>query len=137
MMQVAHYVGPSAIAGAGLFAGADVAAGATIYRYDPRLVLQLAEAELDAMPPAVRAEFIKYCYRGRGAHRLVGAWYYCADDARFFNHADAPNAVWDEAADAYLAARDIAQGEEITCDYRSFSEPGDYDFIVVSAEVAA
>ena len=136
MMQVAHFVGPSAISGAGLFAGADVSAGATIYRYDERFVIKLADAELDAMPPAVRAEFIKYCYRGRGEHRLVDAWYYCADDARFFNHSDHPNAVWDESADAYLAARDIARREEITCDYRSFSEPGDYEFIAADAEPA-
>lgn len=129
MIQVAHCVGPSAIAGAGLMAGTDIAPGTIIYRYDPRFVLILTDAELAAMPAAVGAEFIKYCYRGKGEHRLVGAWYYCADDARFFNHSDTPNAVWDEAADAYLAARAIARGEEITCDYRSFSEPGDYDFI--------
>ncbi len=134
-MQIAHYVGSSAIAGAGLFAGADIARGTVIYRFDERFVLMLSDAELAAMPPPVRDEFIKYCYRGRGIHRLVDAWYYCADDARFFNHADAPNAVWNDALDAYTAARDIAKGEEITCDYREFSEDGDYDFL--TAQVAA
>jgi len=132
-MQVAHFVGPSAIAGAGLFAGDDIAQGAVIYRYDERFVLILADSELAAMPSAVSREFIKYCYRGRGTHRLSDAWYYCADDARFFNHADRPTAFWDESLDAYVATRRIAKGEEITCDYRSFSELGDYDFITTDA----
>lgn len=137
MMQVAHFVGPSGIAGAGLMAGADIAPGTVIYRYNARFVLILDDAELDAMPTAVRTEFIKYCYRGKGEHRLSDAWYYCADDARFFNHTDDPNAIWDDAHDAYVAVRAINAGDEITCDYRSFSEPGDYAFIPVPTGVAA
>lgn len=137
MMQVAHYVGLSSIAGAGLFAGEAIPVGAVIYRDDPRFMIILEDADLDAMPAPVRAAFLKYCYRGRGQHRLVGRWYYCTDDARFFNHADAPNAIWDETRDVYVAARAIAAGEELTCDYRSFSEDGDYDFLSARAEVSS
>ena len=37
------------------------------------------------------------------------------DDARFLNHDDEPNT--DNSGPVTLAARDIAAGEEITCDY--------------------
>jgi len=37
------------------------------------------------------------------------------------NHADAPNC--DDSGDTFtVARRDIAAGEELTCDYRSFDE---------------
>ena len=43
----------------------------------------------------------------------------CSDDARFFNHADEPNtASVESAAGGYVdvATRDIAKGDELTCD---------------------
>ena len=42
----------------------------------------------------------------------------CLDDARFINHADAPNTA--DTEETTTALRDLAAGEEITSDYRSF-----------------
>jgi len=44
----------------------------------------------------------------------------CCDDARFINHSDTPNIVPEFDEGGYgidVAARDIAEGEEITADY--------------------
>ena len=43
----------------------------------------------------------------------------CSDDARFFNHSDEPN-TGSISNDTDVALRDIQQGEELTCDYRTF-----------------
>jgi SET domain-containing protein len=53
----------------------------------------------------------------------VGLYELCSDDARFFNHADDPNtaSVESPAGGHFdVATRDIATGEELTCDYRTF-----------------
>lgn len=48
----------------------------------------------------------------------LDAWILPVDDARFMNHSDEPNLTSSWSSD--VAARDIAAGEELTCDYRTF-----------------
>ncbi len=129
MLHVAHYVGTSAIAGVGLFAGEDIAEGQCLYSCDPRTLIILDEAQLALMPAAVRDSWLRYCYRGRGPHRLQGAYYYCSDDARFFNHADTPNCRWVPSQEIYVADRFIAAGTELTCNYFDFCEPEDVPYL--------
>ncbi len=56
----------------------------------------------------------------------LGKYVVCVDDARYINHADAPNLAEsalpgeDEGVD--VAARDIKKGEELTSDYRAFDK---------------
>ena len=50
-----------------------------------------------------------------------------ADDARYMNHADDPNCDFGQGDVAY-ALRDIAPGEEMTCDYNVFFEDG-FEFL--------
>lgn len=125
MIVVAHYVAPSAIAGLGLFTAAPLAAGETIYRFDSRFTFVLSDAEVEAMPAATRARLANYVYRGKGAHRLADASYYCADDSRFMNHSSTPNTRWVEATESYVTTEALAAHSELTCDYGEFSEPGD------------
>ncbi|PKM07970.1 MAG: hypothetical protein CVV14_06225 [Gammaproteobacteria bacterium HGW-Gammaproteobacteria-4] len=40
------------------------------------------------------------------------------DNARYMNHSDTPNLI--EVDGCNYTARDIAEGEELTCDYRVF-----------------
>lgn len=136
MLHIAHYVGPSSIAGVGLFTAQPVPAGSVIYSCDPRTLHVVAEAELECLPPGSRSSVMRYCYRGRGAQRLSGAYYYCSDDARFFNHADAPNCRWIEESETYVAACDIPVHAELTCDYFDFSEPEDVPYLL-SRRIAA
>ncbi len=128
MILIPHYVASSPIAGAGLFTAADIGPGEPIYRVDYRFLWVISDAEIQAMPPAVRVATLKYSYRGKGRERLQGAVYYCADDSRFMNHAEQPNTRSLEGGDLYVAAHFIAAHSELTCDYSEFCEPADLCF---------
>lgn len=116
MLRIPTRVGPSPIHGLGLFAVDAVPAGTVVWRLDPGLDLVLDEVVIAALPPEARAQVDRYAYRDpvRGARVL------CADDARFFNHADAANCgdSPSEGPDVTVALRDVAPGEELTWDYR-------------------
>lgn len=114
MMRVPTYVATSRIAGAGLglFCSAPVSPGQLLWMFDPGL-----DIEIDAMPSEpVVAEFIAtYAYMPRkGSAR----WILCADNARFYNHSDAPNTVGDEWISHAAAA--LPADSELTIDYRTF-----------------
>ncbi|WP_169577425.1 SET domain-containing protein [Sinimarinibacterium sp. CAU 1509] len=129
MLHIAHHVRASAIAGVGLFSSEFVPAGSVIYTCDPRTTRIIADAEIASYPLQVRDSILRYCYRGRGIHRLSGAYYFCIDDARFFNHSDTPNCLWQEDRECYIAVGDIAAGTELTCDYFDFNEPEDIPYL--------
>ncbi len=95
MLLVKTYLDRSAIHGIGLFAGERIRKGTVIWRRSPEIDLLLT---------------------------ALGKFVLCGDDARFFNHADAPNChdIPDEGGGPTVAARDIEAGEELTSDYASF-----------------
>ena len=62
----------------------------------------------------------RYCYPRRSDPRFI---VFEADDARYMNHADDPNFGFLSENEA-VALRDIAAGEEITCDYNVFLRSG-------------
>jgi hypothetical protein len=103
-------IGPSKIAGIGLFADEFMPEGTKVWEFTPNF--DTAFEDIDRFPPLLREFLTTYCYRHRG--RYV----FCADHAKFFNHADEPSCRDD--ADSTYAARDIHPGEELTSDYRSF-----------------
>lgn len=120
MMLVRCRLGRSSIEGLGVFAAEPIAAGTEVWRFDPRFDLMVREAELAQAPAPTREFFARFAYvlaDRPGWLALDG------DDGRFMNHADAPNLDFSEAGVA-RAARDIAEGEELTCDYNQIaSEP--------------
>jgi hypothetical protein len=114
MLRIPTYLATSRIPGAGLglFCRDVVPAGTLIWRFDPGLDLVIA-----ALPEEpVSRRFVEIY----GYMPLEGAprWLICMDDARFINHADAPNTL--DTPDTTIALRALAAGEEITSDYRSF-----------------
>lgn len=111
MLRVRTRIGPSAIAGTGLFAAEPIAAGQLIWRFDPGFDVVI---EAGAEGPPLLGEFL-HTY---GFHVAAeGRWYVALDGTRFINHARDPNA-YDDGPFAVRARRAIAAGEEITCDYR-------------------
>src|SRR5690606_27693957 len=97
--------------------------GDLVWVYDDRIDRRITAAELAALPAAVRAWLRHYGYAElRDGARVVVL---CGDHARHMNHAADPNLA--EGADGTnVAARDIAAGEELTCNY--------YDFDLDAAE---
>lgn len=120
MLMVKTSLGPSEIAGIGLFAAEDIPKGTVTWRFMGHFDRLLTEEEIESLPEAARAGLLDHVY----LHAPTGKFVLCADNARFMNHADEPNTegVHEPGAiEGYdVATRHIRAGEEITCDYRTF-----------------
>jgi uncharacterized protein len=118
MLLVKTFLAPSRIHGIGLFAAEPIRAGTVVWRLHPAIDLELTEDELEALAEPAREQLRKYTYTDLVRRKLV----LCGDDARFFNHEDAPNCLDypDAEGGKTVAARDIAAGEELTSDYAKF-----------------
>jgi len=119
MMTVPNYVGPSLIEGVGVFAAAPVAAGEVLWVLEEKLDLLLTEEQVAEFPAAQRDFIERYGYRHMTRPGIVVIEF---DNGRFMNHSDDPNTDFRDPERGY-ALRDIAEGEELTCNYAEF-DPG-------------
>lgn len=109
----------SDIHGIGLFAAEPIREGTVVWRSHPAVDIRMTEGQISALPAPCREQIQKYSYR----EKQTGLYVLCGDDARFFNHSARPNCIdvyGEEGQDLTLAARDIEEGEELTCDYALF-----------------
>lgn len=113
MFIVQTYVGPSGIHGVGCFAGEDLAAGQTIWRFARGLDLVIPFEQIAVAPKAFQDYLAMYAYI---SPQVEGVMVLSCDHAKFLNHSDDPNT--DIVGETTFARRSIAKGEEITCDYR-------------------
>lgn len=120
MLLIKTRLGQSAIHGIGVFADEDLAKGTVLWKFVAPFDVYVHPDELSRLSTGALAHFIKYSY----LHPDKGLYVLCGDDARFYNHADDPNSIEgyapDEPEGVDVAARDIARGEELTCDYTTF-----------------
>lgn len=119
MLLIPTYVAPSSIEGVGVFAEAPIAAGTLIWRLDPALDRLIPRGEVAGLDPLFQRFVERYSYPyPHDPDRLIVE----LDNGRFMNHSDAPNTVFSDP-DAGFTLRDIAAGEELTCNYAEF-DPG-------------
>jgi hypothetical protein len=122
MLQVRTYVGPSKLHGLGLFAAEDIEKDAIIWRFTPGVDSVLTQEQVDALSPVERDAVLHFAYKWEGQY------FYCADGAKYMNHAGADANTGNGELDAdqwggpTIATRAIAAGEELTCDYGDFDE---------------
>jgi SET domain-containing protein len=116
MLRVGTFLAPSAIHGIGLFAAVPIVAGTLVWELDAPFDRALDEVALAALEPVAQLQIERYAYVDPKRQVRV----LCADDARFFNHADDANCRDAVGSDGTrtVAVRDIAAGEELTWDYR-------------------
>lgn len=116
MMIVPTYVGPSEIEGVGVFAAAPIAKGARIWLLDESFDRVLGGPEIDRLGEPQRAFVERYGYPHTAKPGLTILE---LDNGRFMNHSVTPNTDFRDPEFGF-AIRDIAAGEEITCDYAQF-----------------
>ncbi len=117
MLLVKTKLGPSAIAGIGLFADEFIPKGTQVWKLQKGFDVILSEQAFKELSLPAQAQVRNYCYYNAETKSYV----VCGDDARFFNHADEPNVSsgnYDEHIDCAL--RDINPGEELTQNYKDF-----------------
>jgi uncharacterized protein len=117
MLLVKTFLAASKIHGIGLFAAERIRKGTVIWRMNPVIDVELTDDQVATLAEGAREQIRKYTYLDLVRGKLV----LCGDDARFFNHEDAPNCLDypDAEGGKTVASRDIEAGEELTCDYAS------------------
>lgn len=116
MLLFETYVAASTIEGVGVFAAEPIPAGARIWLLEPRLDRLFPIAELDSLPPSAQAFARRYGYVSGDD---TTQWVLELDNGRFMNHSTSPNTRFD-LPDGGYAIREIAKGEELTCNYADF-----------------
>lgn len=116
MLLVSTYIAASGIEGVGVFAAKPIAAGAVVWRFDPDFDLLIPVEKYRSAPPYLSELLDRYAYPSPGRPGLL---VFESGNGRFMNHSDAPNTDF-SPDDHGVALRDIAAGEELTCDYREF-----------------
>lgn len=122
MLLVPTYAAASSIQGVGLFAAAPITRGTLIWRFEPVFDRIIPQGDFETLPPVARAFVERYGYT---TPQIPGGWVVSLDNTRFINHSTTPNT--DNTTPVTTAARDIAQDEEITCDYGEFCDSFDLD----------
>jgi len=130
LLRVKTYLDKSHIHGIGLFAGEDISAGRVVWEFSPKVDLVFEPEQWSTFEGHCSAESFeqlrKYSYK-------EGEKYYiCLDNAQFMNHCkESPNVINDYSGRLNHAARDIASGEELLCDYTEYCDPDDYNLALI------
>jgi len=138
MLIIAATIGPSTIHGTGVFAAEPIKKGQVIWILHKGFDQTYTKEQLDQLPKKVYENALKsYIYWSPILQRYI----FCADQARFYNHAEDCNckgSTWDEISEEEreklrreynnldnieykegftIAAKDIAVGDELTSNY--------------------
>ena len=114
MMIVKNYVAASKIHGVGLFAGESIEKDQLIYILDSKVDLVMNAEQIGSLGEEFARFMNIYAFQEVNTGEIIIS----LDNSRFMNHCAFPNTLW-----TYFygwAARDIRQGEELTCDYYTF-----------------
>lgn len=118
-MLVPTRVAPSSIHGLGLFATQQILKGTPLWRFDEGFDRAFTPAQFDALPCSAQDHLRWFAYFDEGRH----AWVLSGDHTCFMNHSAEPNTGAPPGAAipvTTVALRNIAAGEELTCDYFAF-----------------
>ena len=119
MMLIATRVAASGIHGMGLFAVEPVSAGTPVWRFQPGFDHDFSPAAYAALPGMAKAHTRWFCFVSREDGHVILS----GDHACFINHSPTPNTGAPPVLShpvTTVALREIAAGEEITCNYRSY-----------------
>ena len=116
MMLIQTRVQPSAIHGLGLFAVKSIPRGTPVWKFLPGFDRDFSPEQFAALPLLAQQHTRHFCFVSKNDGHIILS----GDHACFINHSPAPNTGAPAAAPppvVTIALRDIAAGEEITCNY--------------------
>jgi SET domain-containing protein len=116
MFIINTYIAKSDIEGVGVFTAEGIKKGQVISKFEPAFDRLVPTDEYLNAPPHLKALLDRYAFPHPDDPDFV---VYEVDNSRFMNHTDAPNTDYSDFT-AGRALRDIAAGEELTCNYNSF-----------------
>ena len=116
MLTVSTYVAPSAIEGLGVFAGEFIERGRLMWSLNPKFDIFIYREEIEELTPHMQDFIARYSYPHL---EMPGVVVVDSDNGRFMNHTLTPNTDF-RIFDKGYALVDIAQGDEITCNYHEF-----------------
>jgi len=114
MFLVPTQLGRSSIHGIGVFATNDIPAGTKVWEFTEGVDWRISVDDFDRFPEPFLSQLRHWCYK-----EPEGDYILCGDNAKFMNHSESPNCD-DNGTSWTITNRDIAAGEELTCDYREF-----------------
>ena len=124
MLTVSSYVAPSAIDGLGVFSGEFIPGGRLLWSLNTKFDIFIYQGEIEGLPPHVQDFIARYSYPHL---EMPGVLVVDSDNGRFMNHSLTPNTDF-RIFDKGYALADIAQGEELTCNY--------YDCLLYTSDAA-
>jgi SET domain-containing protein len=128
MLFIKTKLDKSLIAGIGLIADQFIPKGTLIWRFEEGFDIRYESNYPDKLPEIAKEYFLSHAYNDPA----VNKWVMCGDDAKYINHSDNPNVIVTEerfnGETLAVASRDIAVGEELTINYRSFDSDPFYGF---------
>jgi uncharacterized protein len=116
MLTVKTELRISPLHGLGLFAAEPIKKSQLVVRYHASCDVRFTPGDFAMLPDAFKEAVEYYGYLDRES----GIYMYNVDNGRFINHSDTPNLKM--GSRVMLAACDIAEGEEITANYREFCD---------------
>lgn len=118
-MLIETRVAPSAIHGLGLFTVKAVPRLTPVWKFQPGFDRDFSPEQFAALPPPARAHTRWFSFFSKADNHAILS----GDHACFMNHSSTPNTGAPPDAPppvVTVALRDLAAGEEITCNYFDF-----------------
>lgn len=130
MLNVKTYLGPSTVAGTGLFAGEIIKKGKVIWSYNSLVDITYSESDWKNLKETISEQSFErvqnYCYKEKEKYIV------CTDGAQFMNHStELCNTQNSKDLLKMFATRDIKKGEELFCDYFEYSDVDDHHLQVL------
>ena len=120
MLRVKVKVVESPVQGKGIVAVEFIPKGTVTWQYDPGIDIAYEPTEIEALDEEKRTDLMRYLYFDYKLNKYI----LCSDDQKYINHSRQPNITSTPEQD--VAARDIAAGEELVCNYEDY-ESGWFD----------
>ena len=118
MLVVKTFLKKTKNKGIGLFAAEDIKKGTIVHIDENFLDREFSRKFVKKCKPLLREFIVKY----GDYNSSSDSWSLSCDDARFMNHSETPNILWDSKKKTMFAIKSIKKGEEIVCDYRNICD---------------